>query len=234
MKENTSSASALTSVRGNKTETSSELAQAWLAYTNAPDCKRKAQEFEVELNKTLKCWVPDGTQTGVLTGLESEIRQRAAILLIDRFLAGNAGLTSSTPSGSVPESRKYLAQAINRAVKYSRQAILRYESGVASKHEFREDINSLAFVTHPTQHRNVWELPLDLQLQLVLGGLRMAIREKEIPLKTVEMIRFMIKNGTSASDIARQLKISPQAVHQRLRKSGEYLWNHIEKTEFPL
>ena len=234
MKENTSSVSALTSVRGNKTETSTELAQAWLAYTTEPDCKKKAQEFELELNKTLKCWVPDGTQTGVLTGLESEIRQRAAILLIDRFLAGNAGLTSSTPSGSVPESRKYLAQAINGAVKYSRQDILRYESGVAAKHEFREDINSLAFVPHPTQRRNVWELPLDLQLQLVLAGLRMAIREKEIPLKTVEMIRRMIKNGSSASDIARQLKISPQAVHQRLRKIGEYLWNHIEKTEFPL
>lgn len=234
--KNTSSASALSSERGNKTtQTSVAVAQAWLAKHHQPDCPKIGRAFDVLLDKTLRSIVPDGTMSGILRGLECETRQRAAHLLDDRYLAGNPGLTSATATGNLKKVRRHLAQAIYAAVNYSRQQIVRREERITAKHHWTDNIDSFdqRVVVHPCERRYLWALPVDLQIQLVYAGLGLAVRENSLPRETAEMIRTMIEENCSVSEIARRIKISPQAAHKRIRRAGDYLKKFIDGCEFP-
>lgn len=231
-----SSASAFSSEKDNKkTKTSVALAKAWLAKHKKPNCLKTSRAFDVLLDQTIKRIAPDGAESGLLRGLEGEIRQRAAHLLFYRHLAGNGNLLAATEQGSLAKVRKFLAQAIYSAVNYSRLEILDREERIAEKHHWTDDVSYFdhGSVIHPSERKCLWELPVELQLQLVYAGLGLAVRENSLPSETAAMIRTLIKENCSVSEIARRIKISPQAAHKRIRRAGDYLKKFIDDCEFP-
>jgi len=232
-----SSAPAFSSEKDNKTtKTSVAIAKAWLAKHKDANCLKTSRAFDVLLDKTLRRITPNGSETGLLRGLEGEIRQRAAHSLFNRHLAGNGNLLVATEKGSQAKIRKYLAQAIYSAVKYSKLEILDREERIAEKHQWTDDVDYFenGSVIHPSNRKSLWELPVELQLQLVYAGLGLAVREKSIPSETAAMIRTLIKENCSVSEIARRIKISPQAAHQRIKRAGVCLKRYIDESEFPM
>jgi len=156
-------------------------------------------------------------------------------MLFDRHLAGNDDLIAATELGSQAKVRKFLAQAINSAVNYSKLDILDREDRIAQKHHWTDDIDYFENGSniHPSNRKSLWELPVELQLQLVYAGLGLAVRENSVPRETAAMIKTMIKEKCSVSEIARRIKISPQAAHKRIRRAGDYLKKFIDGCEFP-
>ena len=232
MKKKQPKATALPTERDNKTE----LALAWLAYNCKFASARTYQAFEFALNKTLKRILPDNAMSGVLRGLEDQIRQGALIELMLDYLQGNPDLRSATAQGSLKKIKRILVQSVNRAVKYSKREVLRHEKAVASRHQLTDDVDQFAreTIVHPAQIRNYWELPPDIQLQIVKAGVRQAMHEKRLPQNTAGMIAAMIEHGWSASETSRRLGVSPQTVHNRLKRSGDYFREFIDHTEFPM
>ena len=236
-KHNTSSATTLSSERDNKkTKTSPALAKAWLAKHNKADCLKTSRTFDVLLDRTLKRIVPDGSMSGVLQGFECETRQRAAQMLFDKYLAGNKGLLAATGLKSQAKVRRFLAQAIFSAVKYSRLNILHREERVAIRHRFTDDVDyyDRGIIIHPSERRHLWDLPVELQIQLVYAGLGLAVRENNIPRGTADMIRTLIEEDCSVSEIAERINISAQAAHKRIKRAGVYLKKFVDENEFPM
>ena len=234
--QNNSSASASSSGKVNKsTKTSAALAKAWLAKHRSANCLKTSHAFDVLLDKTIRRIIPDGSETGLLHGLEGEIRQRSAHLLFYKHLAGNGNLLAATELGSQANIRKYLAQAIYSAVKYSKLEILDREERIAERHQWTDDVDCFdqGSVNHHSNRKSLWELPVELQLQLVYAGLGLAVRENSLPSETAAMILTMIKENCSVSEIARRIKISPQAAHKRIRRAGDYLKKFIDGCELP-
>ena len=230
MKKKQPKPTALPTGRDNKTE----LVLAWLAYNCEPANVRMYQAFEFALNKTLRRILPDNAMSGVLRGLECQIRQGALLKLMLDYLQGNPDLRSATAQGSLKRIRRFLVQSVNKAVKYSKWEVLRHEQAVASRHQWTDDVDQFAREVHPAQIRNYRELSPDIQLQIVKAGLRQAIQEKSLPQNTAGMIAAMLEHGWSASETSRQLGISPQTIHNRLKRSGDYFREYIDHTEFPM
>lgn len=232
-----SSASAFSSEKDNKTtKTTVAIAKAWLAKHKNANCLKTSRAFDVLLDKTLRRITPNGSETGLLRGLEGEIRQRAAHSLFYRHLAGNGKLLEATELGSQAKIRKYLAQAIYSAVKYSKLEILDREERIAKVHQFTDDVEyyDRGVIVHPSERRHLWDLPVELQIQLVYAGLGMAVRENNIPRGTAEMIRTLIEEDCSVSEIAERINISAQAAHKRIKRAGVYLKRFVEENEFPM
>ena len=156
-------------------------------------------------------------------------------MLFRRYFAGNEDLTAATNEKLLEKVRKYLAQSILDAVNRSEQELLRREMRVAEKHHWTDEVDYFEHesVIHPSERRYLWELPVELQLQLVYAGLGLAVRENSVPRETAAMIKTMIKENCSVSEIARRIKISPQAAHKRIRRAGAYLKKYIDGCEFP-
>jgi hypothetical protein len=235
-KPNNSSAPASSSEKDNKTtKTSAALAKAWLAKHRKPNCLKTSHEFDLLLDQTIKCFKPDGSMNEVLRGFEGEVRQRAANLLFRSYFAGNGDLTAATDAGALKKVRMYLAQAILGALERCEFEILRREARIAKRVHLTDEVDYFENGSniHPSIRKSLWELPVELQLQLVYAGLGLAVRENSLPSETAAMIRTLIKENCSVSEIARRIKISPQAAHKRIRRAGDYLKKFIDYCEFP-
>jgi len=209
------------------------LASAWLSYCRDPECREVCGHFAIKLDALLKSRVPDGNYQGVLKGLEDEVRQEAYLLLVGKYLAGNPELIAATAAGS----RKEITNQITKSLCGSIKAITRTMKKLRWRHlEFHAcgvDLDTCYQVRHPAQRRTLWELPFDLQRQMVFASLQNAIQEKLLVARSARIAMTMVDEGLTQSDIAKSLGISRPAVHQMLAPVRDYLKRDIETREFP-
>jgi len=173
---------------------------------------------------------------GLLKGKEDEIRQESILLLLSRYLAGNADLIAATKKANLAEIKSQLQRSIFAAVQATSRSLLRSIERERKRYEYSDSIDEHPRATclHPAERTTLWQLPYETQLELVFGALRMAIEEKLLPEKNLQLVMTMLKAGLSQTQIALSLGISRQAVHQRIEHVRNHLRKQIEKEEFPL
>jgi hypothetical protein len=215
---------------------SQEAALAWFAYCFTPSCPSAREELASHLDLLLQQRLPDGYYATSLQGMEGDIRQKAHLLLIGRYLAGNAELLEATASGDLAEVANQLCKSVGGAVRAERDS-LRKKLDRESEHiEQGSDPDSIPDLqnTHPANRRALWELPFEQQQLLVFAALEKAVIQNLVSGRSAGLAREMVSEGKSQSDVARCRGITRQSVHEALGPVREVIAELIEREEFPL
>jgi len=177
--------------------------------------------------------LPEGCLRDILQGQESEIRQRAVLLLLERFLRGNHLLTKATENNDLTQVANQIQRSINAALRLSKSKV---QSSILRDRrrfiEFDERVHSSQDL-HPSCREKVSELPLETQRSLLLLLLEEGVRERSISEANSTMVHQMMEQGMSQSEMAEEMGISRQAVNQRIRCVADVVQEELEKREFP-
>jgi hypothetical protein len=168
--------------------------------------------------------------------MEGDIRQKAHLLLIGRYLAGNAELLKATAAGDLDEAASQLCKSVGGAVRAecaSQRRILNRESEHIEQGS-DPDLIADQQNTHPAIRRALWELPFEQQQLLVFAVLEKAVIQDILSSRSAGLAREMVGEGKSQSDVARSRGITRQSVHEALGPVREVIAELIEREEFPL
>jgi hypothetical protein len=152
------------------------------------------------------------------------------------YLAGNTDLVVATALGDqwaiTEEIQKSLGGSIRAVSKTLKKQLLYHQK----MHVYGEDLDTHAnnSCVHPACHKNIWELPFDLQRQIVFASLRIAIRDNLILARSARLALEMLEKGLSQSQIARSRGVSRQAVHAVMAPVRQHLAMIVATQEFPL
>lgn len=215
---------------------SQEAALAWFAYCFAPGMPSAREELANHLDRLLQERLPDGCYAAPLQGMEGDIRQKAHLLLIGRYLAGNAELLQATVAGDLDEVAKELFKSAAGAVRAERDSLRRKLNRELEHIKEVSDLESIPDLrnTHPANCRALWELPFEQQQLLVFAALEKAVTQHLVTSRSAGLAREMVEDGKSQSDVARSRGVSRQSVHEALGPVREILAKLIEAEEFPL
>lgn len=209
----------------------SALAMLWTFQSGNP---KWGEKFAFLLDMRLKQMLPEGRLKDLLEGQESEIRQRAALMLLQSYLRGNQRLQSATEREDMAEVANQIQRSINASLRLAscrvRHALQQERKRFS---EFDEELYADPH-SHPACRENVSELPYEAQRSLLLLLLEEGVRARSISSVNSNMVREMISSDVTQAGMARELGISRSAVHQRINDVGAAVKATLEKKEFPI
>ncbi len=219
-----------------KTTSIPDLAGAWLAYCSDPDSSQARECLAVRLDESLRSRLPLGGCTGILAGHEEDIRQEAYLLLVGRFLAGNAGLMTATAAGDVAKIDNQIRKSANGSIRAVLRTMLRSLARHHEVHEYGVDVDACpqADCIHPAVRTSLWELPFELQCKLVFAALRKAVVDKKLPARAADLAIKMVDGGISQSAVAAALGVTRQSIHQSIALVRRLISALVEAEEFPI
>jgi hypothetical protein len=224
MKRKKFTKSAATSVTGNIVET-------WLALNASPRSIPKLNHFANRLDFALSVIFPNGTMGGSMQGTEDEIRQNAAILLLNKFLAGNRKLMAATAK----TNKKQILNQINRSMLAALKVCRRQLSRKITKErimldELLAEDPRLPNVL-PKLNTKLWELPFALQHILALKLLQISVQTKQTSKASTKVVEAILDGKMTQAQMARKLGVSRSAVSQTVQsvtKSLRKIANDID------
>jgi hypothetical protein len=168
--------------------------------------------------------------------MEGDIRQKAHLLLIGRYLAGNAELLQATAAGDLNEVAKELFKSAAGAARAERDSLRKKLDRESRRIKEGLDLDSIPDLqnAHPANRMALWELPFEQQQLLVFAALEKAVTQELVSSRSAGLALAMIDEGKSQSDLARSRGISRQSVHESLAPVREVISKLIEAEEFPL
>jgi hypothetical protein len=211
-----------------------QLAKAWQACHAASHDPRVREELAVQIDKVLKRDFP--RMSGWLQGNEDEVRQRAATLLLRSYLEGNALLIAATGRGDAGAVRNELSRSLRAAVRDAKREVLKpikRQRNLVRKLEDYVDEHAPVSL-HPSMHREIWDLPLQAQREVVLSMLREARRDKRISAKAAHIAGAMAEKSLTQAAAAREAGLSRRAAARHVRNAGKYLRRKVREIEFPM
>lgn len=209
------------------------LAEAWCQYLNNP--KTGCDQLATALNSRLLQWWPDGSGERLIEAHAAEIRQDALILTLARYLGNN-------PKLQIASKRKFLpaiAREIERSLRGALNVVAVRTRRMARRrtnHISLQDIDEeyLPSVLHPSEYDDFLALAPDARASVVVGALRAGAEAKVLPRRAAELMARMVEGGLKCSDLAKEQKVSRQAIHQALEPARQFLRRHIQEQEFPI
>jgi len=211
-----------------------DLALAWLNYCDHQESQEAAEHLAFHLDRHFKERLPDRRCTGVLVGREEEIRQEAYLLLVGRYLAGNRELIEATEARDHAEIANQILKSLAGSITAISRTLTKHTIRYRQLHSGDPDHCPEATCVHPACRTGLWELPFELQREIVFAALRHAIQQKLLAARGANIAMTMVDEGLTQSDVAASLGISRQAVHQHLLPVRNYLRGRIDEQEFPL
>jgi hypothetical protein len=231
---------------------SGHLVPVWLAFAAEPASQKKLNKLAEAMEWEIRIRLPDSAFQGMLAGAGRAIRQDANLLLLtgipetepdagvapgkkkrrrEGMLAGNADLLRATIKGKFAEVGNQLERSIRAALSIARRRAARAIWKHLSRYEevAEEKVGSYK---HPSDN-SFGELPYEIQKQIALAALKIAVSEKTLSEKNAAPAAVMIKKNLSEAQAARKLGISPQAVNEHLQKVKKHLPKIIDSQEFP-
>lgn len=207
------------------------LTRAWLACADDSQSADKLDKFATELDGVLRQRIPSGTFRGFLRGREDEIRQDAAILLIEGYLLGNRRLMRATRAGNVSEVANQLSRSVSAAISVSIRRLRRQAARHVARFQPLQEHNG-GTCCHPSS-LGYWSLPLPVQRSLALQALHLAVTGSLITRQQASVAENIVA-GKSPTAIAREYGVSRSAIAQRLQPVRRYLSDVVANLEFPL
>lgn len=214
------------------TSVADTLVKSWLRLHAHPGFIKALQTFSRELDLALKTKLPDGILRGVMRGMEAEIRQDAAILLLDRYFAGNRKLVAETALGNLPEISNQLDRSIAAAIAVCRRRLgHRNQERTKLEQELQSDDPRLPSVDgSPTQ--GLWQLPFALRHAVALKLLKMSVDSGETKENAAQLIVAILSGEMTQAELSQKLGVSRSAVSQKVRATTVRLRRMVNDIEF--
>lgn len=210
------------------------LVESWKSFLADPTNKETLNNFANVLDRDLRIKLPNGALKGILRGYEPEIRQDAAILVLDRYLAGNRNLTEATANGEIETISNELGRSMNAALRICR---LRHSRRIHKEFRLREELDPEDFrlpTTSAASDLHFWELPYSIRHLLTLKLLQLAVTDHNISPKTANLAIEMLEGGLSQADMAKNQGVSRAAISQSVKMIRKELKLLASKIEGPL
>jgi predicted DNA-binding protein YlxM (UPF0122 family) len=207
-----------------------KLVRAWMSFVDDPQNTDKLDRLGWEVDGEIRGKLPTRKIGGVLLGREDEICQEMLLLLFRNYFVGNKKLLEATQKNETAEIDNQLRRSISEALRIIILRLARKTSAQLKRFESLDEQKTPGS-THPSM-KSFFELPFDLQRDLLLSALRIAIRRKLLGQSSVEVAEMILKEEITQSEAAKRLGISRVAVYLRLKAVREILPLLIEELEF--
>jgi hypothetical protein len=212
-------------------EGADHLVSAWLAFATTPDDKRKLNDLADLLEREVRLRLPDDS-LGSGFGNEADIRQKTCLRLLESHLAGNRELIGATQTRSYAKMAVQIVYSINSALRIERKRAIRKTARELKRtRELTEDNGGSC--SHPAG-QTYWELPYEIQRELALTALALAVSQRLLTNANAAIARKMIEDDLTEAQVARELGVSRQAVNQQLKRVRKHLAKVVATQELPL
>ena len=202
------------------------LALLWMRFFEEPDSRKAMDAFSWALDHELRLRMPDKSLGGLLQGRESEIRQDAHLLLLQKLLVGNHRLVAATGNDSPETIEGEIARSVGAGVSYSFRRLRRKTSRDTKRWCALSDVNSGAALScSPVIDEAV---PYSALVELATRCLRNGVRKKQLSAKTAGIGLAMLNRGWSQAEIARRTRKSRASVSQKVAVIRTYLRSEME------
>ena len=221
---------------GNSPESSiPDIASAWLSYCGDPDSQANRDHMAHNLDQIFKSRLPNERYDGIMKGREADVRQEAYLLLVSNYLPGNEGLFAATQAGNITEISNQIEKSLNGSIRSTYQTLRKSILRHLQFHAYGDDPDATAqgACQHPAHRTTMWDLPYETQRELVFAALHVAVREKHLKPHHAAVATAMVDREMSQQQLATEMGVTRQTIHQRLQPVREFLQAHIETLEFP-
>ena len=182
--------------------------------------------FAWALDHELRLRMPDKTLGGILRGRESEIRQDAHLLLLQKLLVGNHRLVAATGNGSPEAIEGEIARSVGAGVNYAYRRLRRKVSKDSKRWCALSDVNSGAALScSPAIDEAV---PYPALVELATRCLRNGVRKKRLSAKTAIVGLAILNRGWSQAEVARRTRRSRASVCQKAAAVWSYLQREMD------
>jgi hypothetical protein len=197
------------------------LAKAYLKHLAEPNSEVTLNAFGEELQHLLQRFLPDGSQQGCLRGQESDLRQSAALLLLQRYLAGNSSLSAAAET-------KDLTQISEQILRTTWAAIRK-----CLRHEIRRDQvvkRNLVKIVDPTVDHAIHSQDIQRRHEAVALIERSASKGK-ISIRDSEILKSLLLEEKTRNEVANEHGIGESAVSRLVSRATSVL-REDEHTSF--
>ena len=210
---------------------SDPMVEAWLAFAAAPLLKENLNNLAVLLEADVRRRLTGKSPEGSL-GIRDDVLQSTCLRLLGGHLAGNRNLMFATNSGDEAVVSRELRTCISTALNYERKEAVRRAVRHNARHAELTEHNG--GVCRHSVGRSFWELPYQIQRELALAALRIAVAQHLLSASNAAMAIRMIEDNLTEAEVSRKLGVSRQAVNQQMKKVRKHLPQIIASQEFPL
>jgi hypothetical protein len=205
-------------IKSISTKTNNNLANLYLERPNNPEAFAEAVFGEIRKRA--------GKSRGLLRQRIDEV-ESLANCLFEKYLGGNSDLRRALTAKSSTEISEQIERTMNAVVEIARKRTLKKDR--KDRHIFMADLPDV-LVQHPREI-SLTDLPVDLQKEMI----RRAIEEirEEIGHKTADILCDILERSCTVAEIARELGVTPQAIHMRLAPAIKKIRKKLESMEIP-
>ena len=202
-------------------------------YASHPTSEPALNHLASAIDAFLRRRLPSGKLVGRLEGREAEIRQNTEILLFRRYLDGNAELRIATATGNKKEVTNQLQRSIFGALNVCWLLINRHLEKLEKLEAPLPSEEACGSCDHPSNLPDS-DLTLSEQKRLALAFLEEGVKQMKISKENAEIAKDILTTGISQVEIAAKMKISKQAVHQRVAPVQKFLRKKIKERELTI
>ena len=174
--------------------------------------------------------MPSRSLGGLLVGLEPEVRQATAILLLERYFKGNTALASATQRHDESAIASQMSRSINGAIRSSMRDLNRQMLTAMHRAGPMPEEEGIAAHDHPAD-LPFSEFGLRERKEVALAKLQEAVIGNAVSEENAEIAREIIELGLSQTEIASAKGITRQAVNQRIKSVERCLRKAVEEKE---
>lgn len=189
---------------------------------------RLAEQIDTLARASLR----DGVLGGILLGHEDEIRQDAILLALDWIMRGDReGAESHAPEKKKAKGPWNLSQIVANALRICKLRTIRHLSTEEGRNVTLDESNG-GFGLH---HTNLapWEWSFAIRREMALSALQIAVRSGRLSPSNACVARLILDGSMSVEDVARRLKVTGNAIYQRLKPIRRILAVVVAEIEVP-
>lgn len=204
---------------------------------NAFDSKNPWNEAELDdlanqIDEISRRRLPDGVMGGILANREAEVRQDAALMLLQGFLGGNLDFMEAD-EGKDRDATAYHLERVTSIALFHCKNRLKRKLAKEQNRQVEIGERTTGSCLHPAD-LDFWNLPYPIRIEMRKASLRLGVSTGEISVSSANIINLVINEKMSAQKIADRFGITRGAVYQRFDPVRKVLVNLIAKIEVPM
>jgi hypothetical protein len=189
---------------------------------------RIAEDIDILARDSLK----NGVLCGILCGHENEIRQDAILMVLDWLMRGDRDGTDSQVAGKKIANIPWnLSRLVAKALRLCKLRAIRHLTTEGTRNESLNEVNG-GYCLHPTDLSS-WELSNAIRRQMALTALQVAVQSGRLSASNACIARQLLSGRMSVEDVAKHLKVSSNAIYQRLNRIRRILPDIVAEIEVP-
>lgn len=198
--------------------------------SNNPWKESKLDDLANQIDEINRRRLPDGVMGNILTGKEAEVRQDAALMLLQGFLSGNLDFVNAAARNDQDATTYHLERVASMARCICKLRLQRKLAKEQNRQvEFSE--HNAGSCMHPA-YQNFWDLPQAIWTEMGKASVSLGVSTGEISVGNAKIVNMLIDN-TPVQAIADSRKVTRGAIYQRLDLVRQVLPKLIAKIEVP-